>query len=176
MVATLWNNGATAVAVGSVTNSNAGEFPWNTTCSLGGALAASSTCAVTVQFRPSALGDQSATLVINANAKDQTLSLTGDGTQAVNPQLSIAPSTGLAGMPFDLTLTGATPNGHLSLHTVYTPAPGNPDIPFATTTWTADSSGHLTIASSHDSPGTFENWFVDTATGLSSNHVVSVVQ
>jgi hypothetical protein len=165
MVATLWNNGATAVAVGGVTDSNAGEFPWSTTCSVGGALAAGSTCAVTVHFSPSALGAQSATLVINANAMNQTLSLTGTGAQAVNPQLSIAPSTAPAGTPFVLTLAGATPSGQLSLHTSYTPASGEPDIPFATTTWTADASGQLTITSSHDSPGTFENWFVDTATG-----------
>jgi hypothetical protein len=139
-------------------------------------LAAAASCTVTTQFKPSALGAKSATLVINANTKDQTLSLTGTGVAAVNPQLSIAPSTGSATTLFVLTLTGATPSGALSLHTTYTPAPGNADITFSTTTWTADSSGQLTVTSSHDSPGTFENWFVDTTTGLSSNHVVSNVQ
>jgi hypothetical protein len=95
---------------------------------------------------------------------------------AVNLQLSIAPSTGSATTQFALTLTGATPGGQLSLHTTYSPAPGNADITFSTTIWTADPSGQLTVTSSHDSPGSFENWFVDTATGLSSNHVVSVVE
>ena len=38
------------------------------------------------------------------------------------------------------------------------------------------STGHLTVTSSHDSLGTFENWFVDASTGLSSNHVFSTVQ
>ena len=175
-VTTLWNTGTTSVAVGTVTDSNASEFPWITTCPLGGVLAAGTTCTITAQFKPSALGAQSATLVINANAKDQTLSLTGTGVPVVNLQLSIAPSIGSATTPFALTLTGATPGGQLSLHTTYTPAPGNADITFATTVWTADASGQLTVTSSHDSAGTFENWFVDSATGLSSNHVISVVQ
>jgi hypothetical protein len=176
VVTTLWNTGTTSVAVGSVTDSNVSEFPWITTCPLGGALAAGTTCTITAQFKPSALGAQGATLVINANAKAQTLSLTGTGVPVVNLQLSIAPSTGSATTPFVLTLTGATPGGQLSLHTTYTPAPGNADIAFSTTLWTADPSGQLTVTSSHDSPGTFENWFVDVATGLSSNHVISVVQ
>ena len=175
-VTTLWNTGTTSVAVGSVTDSNISEFPWITTCPLGGVLAASTACTITAQFKPSALGAQGATLVINANAKDQTLSLTGTGVPVVSLQLSIAPSTGSATTPFALMLTGATPGGQLSLHTTYTPAPGNADIAFSTTLWTADASGQLTVTSTHDSPGTFENWFVDVATGLSSNHVVSVVQ
>jgi hypothetical protein len=175
-VTTLWNTGTTSVAVGSVTDSNVSEFPWITTCPLGGALAAGATCTITAQFKPSALGAQGATLVISANAKEQTLSLTGTGVPVVNLQLSIAPSTGSATTPFVLTLTGATPGGQLSLHTTYTPAPGTAAIAFSTTLWTADPSGQLTVSSSHDSPGTFENWFVDVATGLSSNHVISVVQ
>jgi hypothetical protein len=175
-VATLWNVGTSTAAIGSVTDSNVGEFPWSTTCSLGGVLAAGSSCTVTAQFKPSALGVQTGTLDINANAKDQTLSLTGTGVPAVNPQLSIAPSIGSVTTPFVLTLSGATPGGQLSLHTTYTPAPGNADVPFATTLWTADPSGQLSVTSSHDSPGSFEIWFVDTATGLSSNHVVSVVE
>jgi hypothetical protein len=175
-VATLWNTGTTGVAVGSVTDSNVGEFPWSTTCPIGSALPAGTTCTITTQFKPSALGAQGATLVINANAQAETLSLTGTGVAAVNLQLSIAPSTGSATTQFALTLTGATPGGQLSLHTTYSPAPGNADITFSTTIWTADPSGQLTVTSSHDSPGSFENWFVDTATGLSSNHVVSVVE
>jgi len=176
IVTTLWNTGTTPVAIGAVTDSNLPEFPWTTTCAINGALAAAANCTITTQFKPSALGAQAATLVINANSAAETLSLTGTGTQAVNPQLSIAPSAGSATTPFTLTLTGATPGGQVSLHTTYTPAPGSAPIDFATTVWTADSSGQLTVTSSHDSPGTFENWFVDTTSALSSNHVVSVVQ
>jgi hypothetical protein len=175
-VVTLWNTGTTSVAIGNVTDSNLAEFPWTTTCAINGQLAAGTSCAITTQFKPSVLGAQSTTMTISANAKDDTLSLTGTGVQAVNPQLSITPTTGSATTFFTLTLAGATPGGQLSLHTTYTPAPGNAPIDFSTTSWTADSSGQLTVTSSHDSPGTFENWFVDTASGLSSNHVVSVVQ
>src|SRR5215831_656144 len=176
VVITLWNTGTTSVAIGNVTDSNLQQFPWTTTCAINGQLAAGTSCAITTEFKPSALGAQSATLTISANAKDETLSLTGAGTQAVNPQLSIMPTTGSASTLFALTLAGATRGGQLSLHTTYTPAPGNAPIDFSTTFWTADSSGQLTVTSSHDSPGTFENWFVDSSSGLSSNHVVSVVQ
>src|SRR5262249_1341874 len=133
-------------------------------------------CTITTQFKPAALGDQSATLDINANGKDQTLGLTGTGSQAVNPQLSITPTAGSSTTSFTLTLAAATPSGPVLLHTVYTPAPGSDPLAFATTTWTADAPGHLTVTASHDSLGTFENWFVDTASGLSSNHVFSTVQ
>jgi hypothetical protein len=175
-VVTMWNTGTTAVALGAVTDSNFAEFPWTTTCALNGQLLPGVNCTITTQFKPSALGDQSATLQINANGNEQTLSLTGTGSQAVNPQLSITPTVGSATSSFTLTLSGATPSGQVSLHTVYTPAPGNDPLAFATTTWTADATGHLTVTSSHDSAGTFENWFVDTSSGLSSNHVVSTVQ
>jgi hypothetical protein len=176
VVATLWNTGAAAVTLGSVTNSNAAEFPWSTTCQLGGTLAAATSCTVTTQFKPSALGVQTASLVINASTQTETLSLTGTGVQAVNPQLTITPSAGSASTAFALTLAGATPNGQVMLNTTYTPAPGSMDILFAPTAWTADASGNLTVTISHDSPGTFENWFVDVTTGLSSNHVTSTVQ
>jgi len=176
VVATLWNTGTAAVAVGGVTSSNVAEFPWSSTCPLGAALAAGANCTVTAGFKPLSLGAQAASLVINANAQDQTLSLSGTGVQAVDPQVSIAPSAGSPSTPFALTLAGATPNGQVTLNTTYTPAPGRMDIAFAPTTWTADASGRLTVTMTHDSPGTFENWFVDVTTNLSSNHVTSVVQ
>jgi hypothetical protein len=176
LVVALSNTGTTAVAIGSVTDSNLQEFPWTTTCATNGQLAPGTSCAITTQFKPSALGAQAATLQINANAQTQTLSLTGTGSQTVNPRLSITPAAGSASTLFTLTLAGATPSGQVSLITMYTPSPGNPALAFATTFWTADASGQLTVTSSHDSPGTFENWFVDTTSGLSSNHVFSVVQ
>jgi hypothetical protein len=176
LVVALSNTGANPVAIGTVTDTNVQEFPWSTTCAVNGFLQGGTSCAFTTQFKPSALGAQTASLVINANAQNEALALTGTGTQAVNPQLSIAPTSGSATTLFSLTLTGATPSGQVSLHTSYTPAPGNAPTPFATTIWTADASGQLTVTSSHDSPGTFENWFVDTTSGLSSNHIFSVVQ
>jgi hypothetical protein len=176
VVVGMWNTGTTAVSIGAVTDSDFSEFPWNTTCAINGQLLPGTNCTLTTQFKPSTSGDRSATLQIDANGKQEELSLTGTGSQAVNPQLSIAPTAGSATTPFTLTLSGATPSGSVSLHTIYTPAPGNDPISFGTTAWTADSSGHLTVTSSHDSAGTFENWFVDASSGLSSNHVFSTVQ
>jgi hypothetical protein len=176
IVATLWNTGTSPVAVGSVTDSNVAEFPWVTTCALGGALPAASDCTVTTSFRPSSLGARAATLAINANSQTQTLTLGGTGVQAVSPQLSISPSSGSTSTPFVLSFTGATPSGQMILNTKYTPSPGGMDMSFAPTTWTADASGNLTVTMTHDNPGTFENWFTDSTTSLSSNHVTSIAQ
>ena len=77
---------------------------------------------------------------------------------------------------FTLGATGLTPSGQATLQTAYTPSPGNPDIPFAPTTWAADAGGNLTISSTSDAPGTYENWLVDVASGMASNHVTHQVQ
>jgi hypothetical protein len=77
---------------------------------------------------------------------------------------------------FTLTGSGLTAGGQVRLQTTYTPAQGNPDIPFAPTTWTADAGGNLTISSTSDAPGSYENWLVDVASGTSSNHVTHQVQ
>ena len=176
LVVTLWNTGAAAVPVASVTDSNNDEFPWTTTCQLSGSLAANANCTVTTQFKPNALGAQTATLTINANSTSQALSLSGTGAANVNPQLSISPASGSASTVFALSVTAATPGGQLALQTIYTPAAGNPDISFAATTWTADASGRLTVSATSNSPGLYENWFVDVASGLLTNHIFHAVQ
>ena len=176
LVVTLWNNGAAAVPVTSVTDSNAGEFPWTTTCQLAGSLAPNSTCTVTTRFTPSAMGAQTATLTINANSTSQDLALSGTGAAVINPQVAINPASGSASTVFTLSVTAATPGGQLALNTIYTPAAGSPDIPFATTAWAADASGKLTVSATSDSPGLYENWFVDIASGLATNHIFHAVQ
>jgi hypothetical protein len=173
LAVTLWNTGANPVPVASVTDDNTGEFPWTTTCQVGGMLAANSTCVVSVTFTPTALGAQTATLTIGANSTTQSLSLTGTGA-TVNPQLTISSAGDTAPTVFLLSVTGATPGGALTLHTIYTPAPGDPGATFPDTTWTADASGNLTANVTTESPGTYEHWFVDVTSGLSSNHVVHV--
>jgi hypothetical protein len=175
VVITLWNTGASAVPVASVTDTNSVEFPWTTSCSLSGSLAPNSTCAVTAQFVPDAMGAQTATLTINANSAAQTFRLTGTGVPLVSPHVSVTPAAGSASTVFAVSMTGMTPSGTLTLNTAYTPAQGNPDIPFSPTTWTADASGALTISSTSDAPGTYDNWVVDTASGLSSNHVLHTI-
>lgn len=167
---TLWNTGTAPVPVASVTDTNTDEFPWTTTCQLGGTLAAGATCAVTVTFTPNTLGAQTATLTINANSTAQALPVTGTGA-TINPQITISSGGDAAPTVFLLSVTGATPAGSLELHTIYTPAPGNPGGPFPTTTWTADASGNATASVTTDRPGTYEHWFVDLSSGLASNHV-----
>ena len=176
LVVTLWNNGAAAVPVTSVTDSNNDEFPWTTTCKLAGSLAPGSTCTVTTQFKPNAMGAQTATLTINANSTSQDLALSGTGAAVVNPQVAISPASGSASTVFTLSVTAATPGGQLALNTIYTPAAGNPDISFAATAWTADASGKLTVSATSDSPGIYENWFIDVASGLATNHIFHAVQ
>src|SRR5471032_1050430 len=141
LVVTLWNNGAAAVPVTSVTDSNTDEFPWTTTCQLAGSLAPNANCTVTTQFKPNAIGAQTATLTINANSTSQALALSGTGAAIVNPQVAISPASGSKSTVFTLVVTAATPSGQLTLQTIYTPAAGNPDIAFAPTAWTADASG-----------------------------------
>jgi hypothetical protein len=174
LVVTLWNTGAAAAPVASATNSNADEFPWTTTCQIGGSLAAASNCTMTVQFKPNAAGARTATLTINANSTTQTLSLTGTGA-TISPQLSISGAGDTAPTLFLLSVTGATPAGALDLHTIYTPAQGNPALPFDTTRWTADTSGAVTASVTTENRGTYEHWLIDLTSGLATNHVFHAV-
>ncbi len=174
IVVTLWNNGASAVPVASVTDSNTDEFPFTTTCQVGGALAPASTCSVTTRFKPSAVGTRNATLTINANGTAQDLALTGTGA-SINPQLTIAPAGAVAPGVFTLSLTGATPSATVELHTIYTPAPGNPPATVATTTWATDASGSVTASVTTTAPGTYEHWMLDVTSGTSTNHVIHTV-
>ncbi len=175
-VVSIWNMGTVAVPLSGVTNSNTDEFPWTTTCQLGGSLAPNSNCSVTTQFKPNVLGAQTATLTINANSTSQAIALTGTGAANVNPRVSISPASGSTSTVFTLSLTAATPSGQLTLNTIYTPSAGNPNIAFGPTTWTADASGNLIVSATSNSPGTYENWFVDLTSGLSTTHVVHTVQ
>lgn len=174
VVVTLSNNGTTAVSVTSITNSNTAEFPFTTTCQVAGSLAPASTCAVTTQFKPSAIGPRSATLAINANGTTQTFALTGTGAN-LNPQISLVAAGDVAPNVFTLPGTGFTPGGTAELHTIYTPAPGNPPAAIPTTTWVADTLGNVAASVTTVAPGTYEHWLVDVTSGVSSNHVVHIV-
>jgi hypothetical protein len=173
-VVTLSNTGTTAVSVSSISNSNAGEFPFTTTCQVAGSLPPSSTCTVNTRFTPSAAGARSATLAINANGTTQDLSLSGTGAN-INPQVSLVPAGDVAPNVFTLPGTGFTPSGGVELHTTYTPAPGNPPNLVPTTTWVADASGNVTASVTTVAPGTYEHWLLDVTSGVSSNHVSHVV-
>jgi hypothetical protein len=121
---------------------------------------------------PKALGDQTSTLSINANAATQTLTLTGTGAPLVNPRAAVTPVSGSTATAFMFSVSALTPGGQVALYTSYVAASGMPDMTFAPTTWTADASGNLVVTATSDSPGSYDNWFIDITTGISSNHVV----
>jgi hypothetical protein len=174
VVITLWNTGTTAVAVSSVADSNGDEFPFTTTCQVGGSLAASSTCNVSTKFKPNALGARTATLTINANGTSQALVLTGTGA-SISPRLSIAPAGDVAPNVFTLSGTGMTPSGAVELHTTYTSAAGGIPTAMQTMTLPADTSGNVSAAATADAPGSYEQWMLDLTSGLQTNHVVHSV-
>ncbi|HUK33606.1 MAG TPA: hypothetical protein VLV86_06835, partial [Vicinamibacterales bacterium] len=160
VLVTLWNNGTSAVPVTSVSNSNPAEFPFSTTCQVAGSLAPSSTCTVTTQFKPNALGARSGTLTITANGATQTLALSGTGA-TVSPQVVLTPAGDVAPNVFTLSGTGFTPSATAELHTIYTPAAGNPPNPVPVTTWAVDASGNVTATTTTTAPGTYEQWLLD---------------
>jgi hypothetical protein len=176
VVITLVNTGGGPVPVASVTDNDTGEFPWTTTCTVGGSLAAGSSCAVTAQFTPAAIGARTATLTISANASTQTFELTGSGVATLNPRVDVSPGVAPPSSVFTLSVTGLTAGGQATLLTSYTPAQGNPPLAFDSTVWAADANGALTIASTPDAPGVYENWLVDASSGRSTNHVTHTVQ
>ena len=79
-VITLTNNGAVAVELTVITNSNPGEFPITTTCNVPGSLAPGASCTMSVQFRPSLSGDRSGLMtIVTSNAGTGTFSVSGAG-------------------------------------------------------------------------------------------------
>lgn len=102
----LTNNQSTALTIDSITVSgtDASEFTATSTC--GTSLKAGWECTITVKFKPTITGVQTATLNIADSEGTQTVALTG----GVNPKPTIAslvPSTATAGgAQFTLTVTG----------------------------------------------------------------------
>jgi probable HAF family extracellular repeat protein len=80
--ATLTNVGTTTLTISSIaiTGTNAGDFAQTHTC--GSSLAAGASCSISLTFKPTASGTQTASLSItdNAHGSPQTVSLTGRGT------------------------------------------------------------------------------------------------
>jgi hypothetical protein len=81
---TLTNVGTTSLSISGITISgaNAGEFARTTTC--GASLAAGGNCSISLTFKPTAVGTQTATLKIsdNAGGSPQNVNLSGVGTTA----------------------------------------------------------------------------------------------
>ncbi|HEX8083733.1 MAG TPA: choice-of-anchor D domain-containing protein [Solirubrobacteraceae bacterium] len=90
------NSGTETVTITSIAfgGDDAGDFgrpaPGTGDCVAGTVLAAGDTCDVDVRFDPSTTGGKTATLTIASNAPDETIALSGTGTQT---QLTPSPAT-----------------------------------------------------------------------------------
>jgi hypothetical protein len=108
-VATLTNTGTTTLSITSisVTGGSSAEFPISAnTC--GSTLAGGATCTISVEFKPTAEGVQSATLSVVDNAGTQTSALSGTGTAIkFNPASLTFPATavGTSSSPMTDTLS-----------------------------------------------------------------------
>lgn len=116
---TLTNSGNAALTVSSVAigGGNAGDFAETNTC--GSSIAASATCAVSVTFKPSAIGSRAGTLTLADNDLSNgtlniALSGTGSGATAVTSPAALAFGLDNVGTALALPLT-LTNNGNAAL-------------------------------------------------------------
>ncbi|MBM9508923.1 choice-of-anchor D domain-containing protein [Actinacidiphila acididurans] len=96
---TVTNPTTAAQSVSSIATS--GDYAQTNNC--GTSIAANSSCAVNVTFKPTATGTRTGTLTINAGGVTNTVSLTGTGT-APGPVLNANPG----GLSFGGTIVGST--------------------------------------------------------------------
>jgi hypothetical protein len=96
---TVSNPTGSAASVSSITTG--GDFAQTNNC--GSSIAANGSCTVTVTFRPTATGNRTGTLTVNAGGVTNTVSLSGTGT-APGPVLAASPG----GLSFAGTVVGAT--------------------------------------------------------------------
>ena len=93
--ATLSNGGTAALAISkiAISGTNASAFVLSHNC--GTSLAAGQSCTIQVQFRPTITGAQTGTVTITDNASNpsQTLTLSGTGTSAATPSISVTPAS-----------------------------------------------------------------------------------
>ncbi len=82
--ATLTNSGGSALTIASVSPAgvNASDFSIGGTCAAGKSLAAGQSCAVTITFRPAAIGTRLASVAVNTSSNAVTLMLSGTGKKA----------------------------------------------------------------------------------------------
>ncbi|HET8905604.1 MAG TPA: choice-of-anchor D domain-containing protein, partial [Ktedonobacterales bacterium] len=108
-VITLTNSGNAALSITSIglTGTNAADFAQTNTCPTGATtLAAGASCTIAVTFTPSATGTRTASVTIadNANGSPQTANLSGSGTTASAPAVSLNPPS----LSFGSVAIGAT--------------------------------------------------------------------
>jgi hypothetical protein len=96
---TLTNSGDAALTINSISRSgpNRGDFAQSNTCPSGSStlLAAGASCFINVTFTPTAAGSRSASVTItdNASGSPQSVALSGSGTTASAPAVSLGPTS-----------------------------------------------------------------------------------
>ncbi|MEY2894000.1 MAG: hypothetical protein RJA98_3908 [Pseudomonadota bacterium] len=170
---TISNSGTAALTLGTFTftGAQASDFALGSsnTCTAGGNVAASSSCALSVTFLPTASGARSASLVIthNASGASSTITLSGTGTAAPQPTVSLNSSA--------LTFGAAVVGSSSATQTVTVSNSGSAALSFTGFTLTGASgdytrSGSCSTASAlaAGSSCTVVLGFTPTATGTRS--------
>lgn len=111
-VVMLRNVGNETLQVSTITvaGAHATDFAASNTC--GTPVSPGGSCAITVSFRPSAVGVRTASIVIKGNITDRAVGLTGSGTMPPQPAITLTPPSagfssvvvGSTGAPQTLTL------------------------------------------------------------------------
>jgi len=96
-IATLSNNGTSAIAIGSVVVSGANSNSFQVTNNCGSSLAAGASCSVTAIFTPSVAGTAAGGIVITDSAGNSPQSISLLGTAATTPAVSLSSTN----VPFD---------------------------------------------------------------------------
>ena len=101
---TLRNTGGSTLRVSTITvmGAHAADFTADNSCGL--PVAPGGSCAITVSFRPSAVGARTGSIVIKGNIADRTVGLTGSGTAPPQPAIALTPPS--AG--FSSVIVGST--------------------------------------------------------------------
>ena len=90
---TITNTGSASGTISTRTNSDATQFPATGTCTSVSSLAAGAACTLTISFKPSAGGAQSATYTFGTASNTVAVSFSGNGQAATSPNISAAPTT-----------------------------------------------------------------------------------
>jgi hypothetical protein len=93
-VITIRNTGSASLVVTSITSTDITQFPGSQTCTAAN-IAPNATCSISVSFKPSSSGAKNATVSIthNASGSPSTISLSGTGTAAPTPVISVNPTS-----------------------------------------------------------------------------------
>ena len=182
----LTNTGGASLAIASITilGVNSSDFSQSNNC--GASLAAGSSCAISIVFKPTATGTRTATLTITDNAagSPHTVGLTGTGTTAA--KLSISPR--VTDLTFTRTqqftamnnngtvrwLVDGISGGSAGVGTISTTGLYTPPSSAGTHTVTALDQSQSVSATVYvtNYPGTFTRDVNNLRTGLNSNETV----